>query len=93
MEKQGKPFGLPELEAGQYLVDALTDAGFTVFDAMGERPLSWQDLDAYARCSGGFWEHWELRALRSMSLAYLSAKQAGADPLAIPPCEDQDGGK
>lgn len=83
-----QPLGLPDLEAGQYLVIALLDAGPTTFDAMGERPLSWPDLAAYATATGQ-WEPWELKALRDMSRAYLAGKQAGVDPLAVAPVDQE----
>lgn len=89
LKRQDRPLGLPELDAGAYIVNALVEAGPTIFDGMGERPLSWVDIDAYARATGGDWQPWELRAVFGMSRAYLAGKQAGKEPLAVPPTEDQ----
>jgi hypothetical protein len=52
---------------------------------MGETPLGWSDLRAYADLTGVDLAPWEARALRDLSRAYLSARESGQDLLSIPP--------
>ena len=80
---------MPDVGAGAYLIEALFEAGPTLHDSMGEKPLGWLDLDAYGRATQAITEPWEYRALRDMSRAYLGERQAGVEPLAIAPA-DQD---
>jgi len=52
---------------------------------MGETPLGWSDLRAYADLTGVDLDPWEARALRDLSRTYLSARESGQDLLSIPP--------
>ncbi len=79
--------GLPDLEAGEYLLEALFEVGPVRMVAEGELPLGWAEVWAYAQATGAVEEAWEARALISMSRGYLGAKNAGKNPLAIPPVE------
>lgn len=51
---------------------------------MGSVPLTWADLDAWRRLSGHQVQPWELRALRTASIEYVSqharSKDAGCPP-------------
>jgi hypothetical protein len=87
MRRTGQGLDLPELAAGDYLVDALFKAGPTKAGGMGEVPMDWLDIWAFAQSTGDVSEPWEAEALHSMSRAYLAAKTAGENPLAIPPIE------
>jgi hypothetical protein len=76
------------LDAGGYLIDAMFEAGPTMANPMGgELPMDWPAAWAYGQATGAISEPWEYRALIDLSRAYLSAKIAGADPLAMPPTE------
>lgn len=68
---------LPELVGGEYLIDALLTAGPTTSSGMGEGPLDWLTIDAFARCTGDLTEQWELKALHRMSRIYLTEREAG----------------
>ena len=87
MLANGKPLGLPKIEAGGYLVDAMYEAGPITADAMGNRrPLDWPVLSAFANIPDPLVKHrWELTALRRMSAAYLRGLTAGEDGLSKHP--------
>ena len=87
MQDRGKPLGLPDLEAGHYLVEAMFRLGPTRSDGMGERPSDWPEIDAFARMTGRIGEPWEAETLFDMCGSYTRARQEGENPLAIPPVE------
>lgn len=87
---RGRPPPLVDLPAGQYLLDALLQAGPSKIAAMGgEGPLAWLDLWAYAQATQAVSEPWEFEALSRMSRAYVEGRQTGANPFGIAPV-DQD---
>lgn len=55
--------------------------------ATGEVPLSWAEVDAYARNSPEITEPWEAQALVQMSQEYLAEKRKGADVFTVAPME------
>jgi len=80
------PLGLPDLDAGEYLVQALFEVGPVEYHATGETiAVSWQTLQAYSKCTGEIGEAWEYRALICMSRAYQEGKAAGDDIFCKPP--------
>jgi len=82
----GRKPPLVTLAAGQYLLDALMEAGPAKHDPMGgERPLEWIDLWAYSQTTRAVTEPWEFEALIRMSRAYVEGKVKGANPLAKAP--------
>ncbi|MGR3574010.1 MAG: hypothetical protein ACU0CF_04645 [Sagittula sp.] len=84
--ERGKPIETVELEAGDYLVEALLSAGPTTRDAMGgEAPLPWSEVWAFASATRAVSEPWEMQALVAMSRAYIEGKAGGATPFAIAP--------
>lgn len=85
MQDTGEPNGLPEIEAGQYLIDAWMAAGPTAPGAMGEVPLDWPAVVAFAQATGAISEPWEFQAVIDMSRGYVVAKTIGENALAIPP--------
>lgn len=74
---------------GLYLLTALFDAGPTKAGAASEVALEWADIWAFMCATEAISEPWEAQALRNLSNAYLDAKEAGKNPLCIPPI-DQD---
>lgn len=82
---------MPELAGGEhYMLDALVEAGPALPGQMGPVPLSWQEIDAYARQTQAIDEPWEARTLIKMSAAYLEGIAVGENPFGIMPM-DQDG--
>lgn len=53
----------------------------------GRRPLSWADVDAYARLTGAISEPWEARWLYRASAAYCEELGRGKNPLCIAPVD------
>lgn len=80
---KGEPLGLPDVPGGDYLIEALFQAGPTVATPAGEAPLSWLDLWAFAQATGAVSESWEIQALRDMSRSYLHERLIGTEPLAM----------
>lgn len=78
---------MPDLEAGEYLLETLFEAGPTRVSGEGEMPLDWASLWAYAQATGALAEPWEFRAVMAMSRAYLSAKHEGKNALCKAPVE------
>lgn len=75
-----------EISAGQYLLEALFEAGPSKPGAMGgELPLEWLDVWAYMQATQAVSEPWEARALVQMSSAYVYEKAAGASVFSIEP--------
>lgn len=63
-------------------------------DASGvwhQLPLTWCEVDAFARSTALLSEPWELELLRDMSKLYLRAKGDGKDVLAMSPVEQNEG--
>lgn len=84
----GREPPLVSLIAGQYLVEALMEAGPSKPDAMGgESSLGWADLWAYGQATQAISEPWEFAALSRMSRAYVEGKAAGVNPLAKAPTD------
>jgi hypothetical protein len=81
LTEQGKPLPLKPLEECQYLLDAFLECGVSdVSSGMGETPLTWREVWAYAQATRAISEPWEFRALIDMSRAFVRARKAGEDP-------------
>jgi hypothetical protein len=79
--------GLPEIGAGQYLVDAMFKMRPLRASGFGSIPADWPVIDAFARGTGRVSEPWEIEALFEMCQAYSQGLDAGIDPLAIAPTD------
>jgi hypothetical protein len=76
------------VDEGQYLLDALFEAGPSATAGMGaEIPLSWLEVWAYAQATQNISEPWEFRAIVQMSKAFVRARREGESVFAIPPME------
>jgi len=79
---------LPELSAYQGMIwRAFLEVGPAMPGAMGEVPISWAEVDAYARHCPEITEPWETQALVQMSQDYLAEKRRGADVFTVAPME------
>ena len=58
-EKRGEPVepGLPEIDAGQYLIDAMMALGPTRSNGMGEEPTDWHIIAPFVQATGRLPEH------------------------------------
>lgn len=82
-----QPLGLPELDGGEYLIDAMFRLGPIRADGMGLRPADWPEIDAFARLTRRLSAPWEFEALFDMCAGYFAAHEAGQDPLAMSPVQ------
>lgn len=95
---QAKPEGWPASRAKQaggemdmpcvpecagYLLEVATDLGMAAASGMGAGPLPYAEIASAAPWADAV----ERRIIREMSVAYLSGREIGADPLGIPPWE------
>jgi len=87
---RGFPSGLPKLDAGEYLIDAMFVMRPTRSNGMGEVAADWDTIDAFARVSGRISEPWEAETLFAMCEAYHKGLDAGVNPLAIAPVDQGD---
>ncbi|QQV79064.1 hypothetical protein H5J25_13870 [Sphingomonas aliaeris] len=55
-----------------HIVDRLVEIGLNEQAGMGVAPLSWSTIDAWTRLTGIDLMPWEVRLIRSLSVAYLS---------------------
>ncbi|WCK26654.1 phage tail assembly chaperone [Agrobacterium pusense] len=78
---------MPDLEAGEYLLDALKELGPIRSNGMGLGAPDWQELVAFASANDLALQPWEFRLIRKMAAAYLSGFNSGEEPLSIPPME------
>ena len=79
---------LPELSEYQALIwRAFLEVGPAMPGFSGEVPLSWSEVDAYARNTPEITEAWEIQALVLMSRGYLDEKRRGADVFTVAPME------
>lgn len=88
LKRERRPYDIPELEAGDYIIAALFEAGPTIPNPMGgELPLDWATVWAYSQATEKISEPWEFTVLINASQAYAEWRQIGKDFLAIPPGE------
>jgi len=82
----------PEIPPGaEYLIGLFYGAGSAMPTGMGLVPLSWQEIEAWARCSGleDSITPWELQVVRRLSEAYTSEYSKASDPKRRPPYSKQ----
>lgn len=86
---QRRPLGLPEIDGGEYLIAAMQKLDPVRSNGMELRATDWPEILAFAHATGRISEPWEFETLFDMCVGYFEAREAGADPLAIAPV-DQD---
>jgi len=86
-EHDGPP-PLPELLAGEYLLDALREAGTFTQTVGGILPLTWLELRAYILLTGAIGADWENRLVMMLSREYVDGYNIGLDPAGKPPFGD-----
>lgn len=82
-----QPLGLPRIEAGEYLLEAMFRLGPMRNSGMAATAPDWAEIQAFARLTGRISEPWEAEALFDMCQGYNEAREAGENPLAISPAE------
>ena len=90
---RGAPLRLVQLDAGEYLLDALVKAGLCGWSPMGDpEPLSWLDLWAFGQATRDVSEPWEYEALAEMSRAFVAGLVLGRNEFSDPPYAGADDG-
>ncbi len=87
LRRQKLPLGLPDLDAGAYLIEAMLRLGPVRSDGMGERPADWPEIDAFTRLTGRITEPWEAELLYDMCAAYSTERAKGENVLTIAPTD------
>lgn len=67
---------MPPLDGADWLIEWLFDAGPVGNDGMGQRGLTWSELQAWRDLTGTLITAPEARALRTLSQAYAAASAA-----------------
>jgi hypothetical protein len=81
---------LPEVGSAGYLTRLLSEAGMYSSNGMGAQPLSWQEIEAWLKCTELNLTVWEKLIIKEMSEAYVgeysqaSAKDRSAPYLHVP---------
>jgi hypothetical protein len=82
------PAPFVELDAGEYLLNILMEAGPIKPASMGGfLALDWSDIAAYASLTLADFDPWEATLLRKMSEAFVLGMSEGASPFSIPPAD------
>lgn len=71
-----------------YLLDYLFEAGPTESNGMGPAPLTWQEMDAWARRMPRGLQPWEFVMLRRLSFEFCAESHRATDPDMPPPWRD-----
>jgi hypothetical protein len=86
--KSKTPAPLVALEAGEYLLGILMEAGPIKSQPMGGVvALHWGDLRDYDHFLVDRMEHWEAKLLIQMSEAFVTGMNEGASPFSIAPAD------
>jgi len=86
-KKSKTPAPFVELEAGNYLLEMLMEAGPFGSGDMGNRALTWPDITAYLTGYPCEVEHYERALLIKMSAAFVAGMDEGTSPFSIPPAD------
>lgn len=89
MERDDVEPYLPETPCEE-LVGWLFDAGPVGSSGMGPMKLSHAELQAWQENTGIRAQPWQIRALRSLSAAYIKESRRAEDPAALSPCHEDD---
>jgi hypothetical protein len=82
------PAPLVELDAGEYLLQTLMEAGPIKSQPMGGfAAINWSDLRDYDHFLAGGMEQWEALLLIQMSGAFVTGMNEGASPFSIAPAD------
>lgn len=87
LNRLGKPLGLPDIHAGQYLLDAMWRLRPSRNNGWGEVPTDWDQIAPFAAATKAISEPWEFDAIYDMCRAYCEGKADGKNPLSRPPTE------
>ena len=85
-------FGLPDIDEGRYIIEAMNRLGPTRAAGMGEGPTDWDIIWPWAQATGRLSEPWEMETLADMCAGYHRARIEGEDPLSIPPVDRSHSG-
>lgn len=85
MQRDGITMPMPEIDAGQYLLDWLFEIGPTTPMGMSSAPIAWGEIHDWQQQQGVDLKPWESRLLRKLSCEYLSESHEARDPNRPPP--------
>ena len=91
LRRRGEPVPLPELDGGEYLVEAMLRLGPMRQTGFGLRPADWVEVEAFARATRRITEPWEAEVLMDMCAGYHAAYEAGEDLAQVAPMEGGGG--
>jgi len=76
---------LPDVIETAYLIDALNEIGQAKMSGDRMTAIDWQEIESWRRATESSMRPWELRAIKSMSEAYVSQYYASLEPGVVQP--------
>lgn len=75
----------PEVPAGDYLLEYISEMGYQSANGFGTSALSYQDIYYWSKLSRIRLDWWEVKAIRSMSMSYIDQSKKSTEELCPPP--------
>ncbi|GAA6162568.1 hypothetical protein NBRC116590_02720 [Pelagimonas sp. KU-00592-HH] len=88
VSETGFPPRLPPIEAGEHVYNAFLELEKVASNGFGLMPISWTEIDAYARLTGEIRTPLEAQLVRNMSKAYIEGLEHAKNEFAREPWED-----
>lgn len=80
---------IPDVEPGEYLLQAMFVLGPTRATGMGEAATDYPVIESFARSTGRLEDGWDIETMQMMCAAFCSARQAGEDPFCEEPGKEK----
>ncbi|SMP32188.1 hypothetical protein SAMN06265373_108146 [Shimia sagamensis] len=87
-EREKLDLALPDISRVSFILEWLGSEclGWFTQDGMGGlRPISWGEMDAFARLTQTDFEPWEAEQLRKCSAGYVAGYNLGRQPMVVSP--------
>lgn len=81
---------MPEIDWGQHLLDSLFEFGPASQGMSGPVPVSFQEIDAWARMTNTHIPGYEALQLRTLSMDYCDQHRKAVEPNCAPPGENKE---
>lgn len=87
LQKGGQP-ALPPVVVGADVLGMFLDVGPAASGVSGAVPISYTEIEAWARVTGIYLQPWQGKLLRDLSRTYVRSLTKGEDPQSAPPYVD-----
>lgn len=90
IEDNGGQAVYPPIMHGQYLLDWLFEVGPVMLGGMAQAPLTFQEIESWARQTGRILSPWESQTMRALSQAFIAAGMEAEKPETPAPYDRQN---